>query len=147
MKDQVCKFDVLMVNKPHERVWETKNSETGAVEKTGSVHVIRAVAIPTDPNVDRTKVQLIDFNVNTNKTGVSKKNLSDILELYFENKAKLVKGEMYVTIEAYMGGRSNKDGIVTFFSPWVNDIALKQVTESEKPLVDAALRLINETVV
>jgi len=141
--NQVCEIPVVLKGKPYPRKWETIDKETGE-KKEGSVHVIRGTLIPNNPNTDPALLREIEFNINGRKIGDTKKDSMDIMELYLINKEKLDKGEAYAVVKTYMGPRSGKDGIVTFFSPFVNDMKIVTPDEDEKPLIKAALNTKEE---
>lgn len=130
---------VIPVSKPTERTWEIEDKQTGQ-KRTGSVHVMRALMIPSNPEADPSSIKEVELNINTSKTSLGcKKNISDMVELYFENKSKFDNGEAYLNVETYMGPRMNK-GVVTFFSPWVNDATIVQANDESNPYIKAVRR-------
>lgn len=134
---------VVLTGKPNERTWETENQETGE-KRSGSVHVIRGYVVPENPETDPSNIQEIEFSIQSNKAGVAKKNVVDVMDTYYENKAKLAKGEVFVEVEAYMGGRRNKSGTISYFSPWVHDMKIVNVNEETKSNVRAVINKLEQ---
>jgi len=134
-----CKISVIPTSKPYERTWETTDKVTGQ-PRQGSVHVMKGVIIPQNPDADPCTLKEVEMNINTSKTGIAKKNISDMVEIYFENKRDFEDGKAYLEIETYMGPRTNRDGIVTFFSPWINNAQVLKPSEEDVPHIKAALR-------
>lgn len=130
------KFPVVITSKPYERSWESKevDAQTGK-KKTGSVSVIRGILIPENAEADPSTLKEVEFNISTNKNYGAKKSAFDIMDVYYENKDKFAKGEVYAEVETYMGPRLNNQGVVSFFSPWIHDLKIVNTNEEDKSLV------------
>jgi hypothetical protein len=129
-----CKIPVVLTSKPYERQWESKDKVTGEAKK-GSVSVIRGVMIPPNADADPSSLKEIEFNISTSKIGGAEKNAFEVMEVYYENKGNFESGKSYAMIETYMGPRLNKDGVVSFFSPWINDLEVITTSTEDQPLV------------
>lgn len=136
----ICKLHVIPTGKPSERTWQSKEADpkTG-IKREGAVPVLRATMIPQNPGIDPSRIQEIEFNINATKNGISNKNIADIAEIYYENKADFESGKAYLEVATYMAPRISGGGVCGFFTPWINDAVVVKTSEEDIPFVMAAL--------
>ena len=101
------------------------------------------VKIPNKTDIDLSKIQKCEIRIspNANVPGVEK-SLIDVTRLIIRNEDKLKSGELYAKVECYMSPRSDKDGIVRRYVPYLNNIELITADEVTKPYVDTALKAV-----
>lgn len=137
MKTQTtCRIPVLITG-VSKRDWKIVDKETGN-ERSGVVNTLQGIMIPENPATDPAYLKRIEFNIYDNNPQII--GTAEVCKAYYSNEDKFKKGEVYAQVETYMAPNVSKDGKVSFFKPYVNNIQVVSTSDEERPNVLAAAR-------
>lgn len=137
MKTQTtCRIPVLITG-VSKRDWKIVDKETGN-ERSGVVNTLQGVMIPENPATDPAYLKRVEFNIYDNNPQII--GTAEVCKTFYSNEEKFKKGEVYAQVETYMAPNVGKDGKVSFFKPYVNNIQVVSTSDEERPSVLAAAR-------
>ena len=131
-----------------EHVVVTDCPETKTVSKQESdgndyrYDILKGIRIPVRPDAHKSSIKNMEFKFspNPNTPGI-KKTALEVTRMIVKNEERLKAGELYAKVTLFMSPRSNKNGIVDSYAPYINDVELVESTEISRPLIDAALNV------
>lgn len=131
-----CKFPVLITN-VDKKPWKVVDKETGA-ERSGTFNILRGVMIPENPEIDPALLREIEFSIHDNSPETM--GVAEVSKVFWKNEDKFKKGEVYAMVETYMSPKIMKDGFISMFSPYVNNVELITPSDEDRPRVIAATK-------
>jgi hypothetical protein len=131
-----CKIPVLLTD-VKKRDWSVVDKETGRT-RVGTVNTLCGVIIPENPNQDPSLLKEIEFNIYDNNPDII--GTAELSKTFYRNEQKFAEGNVYAIVETYMAPKYNNNGLVTFFSPYVNGIQVLTPSDEDRPNVIAATR-------
>lgn len=102
--------------------------------------ILKGTRIPNRADAHKNSIKEMEFkfSANNNTPGIEKSAL-EVTKMIAQNHDRLKKGELYARVSIFMSARTNKQGIVDSYSPYINNVEFIEVDDTTKPLVDAAI--------
>lgn len=119
---------------------ETKKVTNRDGNETYRFDCLVGTKIPKSTQTPKSSIRKVElkFSPNSNIPGVQTTAL-DATKLIAENKESLTRGEMFAKVVCYMSPKTNKQGVIDAYVPYINKVELIKVDENTKPYVDLAL--------